>query len=226
MSGDKHDGLDINEQIGKAEKYVHDNKKSLTIIGGGALFVILAYFGYNNLIVKPKEAEAQKEMFVAEHYFGSDSTNLAIKGDGSFPGFEDIVSKYSAAPSGNLAQYYLGMSYLKKGEFQKAIDALKSYDAEDDVTGALALGGIASANLELGNQDEALKYYKKAYDWDENNFTRPLFLMKTAMVYEMKKDNKSALEIYQQIKKDFPMSTEARDIDKYIGRCEASLTSN
>jgi tetratricopeptide (TPR) repeat protein len=98
---------------------------------------------------------------------------------------------------------------------------LKAYDAEDDVTGALALGGIAAANLELGKTDEALKFYKKAADWDENNFTRPLFLFKSAMVLEQQKDYSGALSIYQQIKKDFPSSTEARDIDKYIGRATA-----
>ncbi len=224
MASDKKDQLDINESIDKAEHYVRDNKKSLSIISGVALVVILAYFGYTNFIVKPQEEGAQKEMFAAERYFGQDSIKLALKGDGNHPGFEEIVNNYGSSPSGNLAQYYLGMSLLKSGQYEKAIEALKSYDAEDDVTGALALGGIAGANLELGNTDEALKFYKKAADWDENQFTRPLFLMKSAMVFEQKKDFASALDIYQQIKKDFPTSTEARDIDKFIGRAEAQTT--
>lgn len=221
MSTQHNEDINITEQIDKAEHYIRDNKKSLTIIGGAVLAVVVAYFGYTTFIVKPQEENARKAMFYAEKYFGMDSLKLAIKGDGVNAGFEDIVSNYSSSPSGNLAQYYLGMSYLRSGEFQKAIDALKNYDAEDDVTGALALGGIAAANSELGNDDEALKFYKKAADWDENQFTRPLFLMKSAMVYEKKKDYASALGIYEQIKKDFPMSTEARDIDKYIGRAEA-----
>ncbi len=221
MSTQHNDDINITEQIDKAEHYIRDNKKSLTIIGGAVLAVVVAYFGYTNFIVKPQEESARKAMFYAEKYFGEDSLKLAIKGDGVNAGFEDIVSNYSSSPSGNLAQYYLGMSYLRSGEFQKAIDALKNYDAEDDVTGALALGGIAAANSELGNDDEALKFYKKAADWDENQFTRPLFLMKSALVYEKKKDYASALGIYEQIKKDFPMSAEARDIDKYIGRAEA-----
>lgn len=221
MSENKQTGTDITESIDKAEAYVRDNKKSLFIIGGAALAVLLAYFGYNTFIVKPQEESARKEMFVAERYFGQDSVALALKGDGSYPGFEEIVSSYGSSPSGNLAQYYLGISYLKKGEYQNAIDALKSYDAEDDITGALALGGIASAYLELNNTDEALSFYKKAADWDENNFTRPYFLMKTGMVHEIKKDYASALGVYEQIRKDYPNSTEARDIEKYIARAEA-----
>lgn len=73
----------------------------------------LAYFGYTQFIVKPQEENAQQEMFMAEQYFGQDSAALAINGDGSYPGFQEIIDNYSSAPSGNLANYYLGMSSLK-----------------------------------------------------------------------------------------------------------------
>ncbi|MBP7166989.1 MAG: tetratricopeptide repeat protein [Bacteroidia bacterium] len=223
MSDDKNTGLDVAESIDKAESYIHDNKKSLGIIGGALVAVVLAYFGYTQFIVKPQEENAQQEMFMAEQYFGQDSAALAINGDGSYPGFQEIIDNYSSAPSGNLANYYLGMSLLKKGDYEKAIEALKNYDAEDDITGALALGGIASAHLELNQLDESLNFFKKAADWDDNNFTRPLFMMRQAFVYEKKNDYQSAIDIYNQIKNDFPFSSEARDIEKYIGRAEASL---
>ena len=223
MSDDKNTGLDVAESIDKAESYIHDNKKSLGIIGGALVAVVLAYFGYTQFIVKPQEENAQQEMFMAEQYFGQDSAALAINGDGSYPGFQEIIDNYSSAPSGNLANYYLGMSLLKKGDYEKAIEALKNYDAEDDITGALALGGIASAHLELNQLDESLNFFKNAADWDDNNFTRPLFMMRQAFVYEKKNDYQSAIDIYNQIKNDFPFSSEARDIEKYIGRAEASL---
>jgi len=225
MSGDKKQGFEIAESIDKVEHYVQDNKKSLSVIGGTIVLVVLAYFGYNQFIVKPQEESAREDMFIAEQYFGQDSIDLAIKGDGSYPGFEEIVDNYGSSPSGNLAQYYLGMSYLKKGEFEKAIEALKNYDAEDDITGALALGAIGGAYMELGKLDESIKFLDKAADWDKNNFTCPLFMKKTAFAYEQKKDFNSALDIYKEIEKDFPLSTEARDIDKYIGRAEAALAT-
>jgi tetratricopeptide (TPR) repeat protein len=222
MAQTKEDSnIDISERLGKAEKYVTEYKKSIGIIGGIVLGLILAYIGYRQFVVKPQEEDAQREMYVAELYFSKDSTKYAIEGDGSFPGFKTITDKYGSSKSGNLAQYYLGMSYLKQGQWQNAIDALEAYDAEDDITGALALGGIASSHLELGHTDEALNYFKKAADWDKNNFTRPVFLMKAAMIHEMKKDYSASLAIYNQIKTDYPLTTEARDIDKYISRAEA-----
>jgi len=213
-----NENLDINETINKTEGYINENKKSISIIGGAILVVILGYFGYTNLIVKPQEINAQKEMFMAEKYFQMDSVEKAINGDGQFMGFIEIIDSYGSSGSANLAHYYLGMCYMKKGEWDNAIEYLSKYDAEDDITGALALGAIGDANLELDDKDAAEKFYRKAVDWDKNQFTAPLFLMKVATVKELKKDYKGATDIYERIKKDYPLSTEARDIDRYIAR--------
>lgn len=221
MSSNNKEGFEFDGSIDKVEHYVQDNKKSLTIILGAAVLIVLAYFAYTNFILGPQEEKAQNAMFAAERYFSQDSLKQALTGDGTYPGFEQIVQDYGSTKSGNLAKYYLGMTYLKKGDFEKAIEALKNYDAEDDITGALALGGIAAANQELGRYDEAINYYKKASEYDENNFTKPMFLMKTGRVYEHQKNYSAALEVYNQIKKDYPTCTEARDIDKYIGRATA-----
>jgi tetratricopeptide (TPR) repeat protein len=215
--------LDINETFDKAEGYIQENRKSLSIIGGAIILVVGGYFAYNSFIVGPQEKDAQKEMFVAEQYFATDSFNLALNGDGNKMGFLQIIENYGSSNSANLAHYYSGISYLKTGKYEDAIDQLKKYDAEDDVTGAIALGGIGDANLELGNKDEALKYYKKAIDWDDNQFTACIYMMKAAMVYELNGNYKSATELYEKIKKDYPNSTEARDVAKFIARDEAML---
>ena len=153
------DNLEITETLNKAEGYVTENKKSITIIGGAILVVILGYFGYTNLIVKPQEENAQKEMYMAESYFQQDSVDKAMNGDGQFPGFIEIIDNYGSSNSANLAHYYLGICYLKKGQWDNAIEYLSKYDAEDDITGALALGAIGDAYLEKGDNDEAEKFF-------------------------------------------------------------------
>ncbi len=210
--------IDIGETYNKAEGYFNENRKSISFITGAVIVVILGYFGYTNLIVKPQEVNARKEMFMAEKYFQLDSIDKAINGDGQYMGFEEIIDTYGSSQSANLAHYYLGMSYMKKGEWEKAIESLSNYDAEDDITGALALGAIGDANMELGNKDEAEKFYRKAIDWDKNQFTAPIFLMKAAFVKEQKNDYKGAADLYERIKKDYPLSTEGRDIERYIVR--------
>jgi tetratricopeptide (TPR) repeat protein len=215
--------IDIDVTIGKAEGYIQENKKSLSIIGGAIALVVGGYFVYTNLIVAPQEKEAEKEMFTAEGYFAQDSLKLALNGDGNKMGFLQIIDNYGSSQSANLAQYYAGICYLRKGEYENAIEHLSKYDAEDDITGALALGGIGDANLELGKKDDALKYYKKAIDWDDNQFTSAVYMMKAAMVDEMTGDYKSASELYEKIKKDYPSSAEAREVDRYIARAQAML---
>lgn len=210
------ENLEFTETISKAEGYVSENKKSISIIGGAILVVILGYFGYTNLIVKPQEENALKEMFTAERYFQQDSIDKAINGDGQFPGFLEIIDNYGSSNSANLAHYYLGMCYMKKAQWDNAIEYLNKYDAEDDITGALALGAIGDAYVELGKKDDAEKYYMKAIDYDKNQFTSAIFLMKAAMVKELKNDYKGAGELYERVKKDYPQSTEARDIDRFI----------
>ena len=220
-SDDILEDLDVNETISKAEGFVTENKKSIGIIATAIVVIIVGYFGYLNLIVGPQEQNAQSEMFMAQYYFENDSIEKAINGDGQYPGFIEIIDTYGSSNSANLAQYYLGMCYMKQGLWNEAIENLKGYDAEDDITGALSLGAMGDAYMELGDKDEALNYYDKAANWDNNHFTAPIFLMKAAMVHEMNGDYSKAANIYERIEKDYPKSSEAREVTKYIERAKA-----
>jgi tetratricopeptide (TPR) repeat protein len=223
MSEKKEDTINVDKKIYEAEHYLQDNQKSLTIIAGAVVAVVLGYFAYTNFWVKPQEEAAQKAIFPAQQYFKMDSVDLAINGKGKEMGFKQIAADYGSSKTGNLANYYLGCLYMKKGKFQDAIDALKKYDAEDDVTGALALGLIGDANMELGNKDEALTYYKKAVGYDNNDFTAPMFMKKAAFAYELQGDWKSALDMYKKIQSDYNSSAEGRDVVKYIARAEGMI---
>lgn len=223
MTEKKDSSFDVENTLDRAEGYLQENKKSLTIIGVVAVVLLGGYFAYNQFIVKPQQASAEKEMFMAEYYFKNDSLDKAIKGDGNFPGFEEIIANYGSSKSANLAHYYLGVSYLRKGQYDAAIEALSKYDAEDDITGAIALGCIGDAYMETGKKDDALKFYKKAIDYDKNQFTAPVYMMKEAMVYELNNDYKAAADVYEKIKKDFPNSTEAREVGTYLARVQAMI---
>lgn len=213
--------IDVTETIDKTERYVQENRKSLSIIAGSIIAIFGLYFGYQKLIVAPQEEEAQGQMYAAVQYFEKDSLDKAINGDGNYPGFKKIIEDYSMTPAANLAHYYLGMSYLKKGQFENAIETLEEYDGEDQVTGILATGAIGDAHLELGRMDEALEHYQKAADKEDNQFTTPIFLQKAALVMEAKGEYGDAAELYKRIKKEFPESNEGRQADKFIARAEA-----
>jgi len=222
MAQEKEETLvDVEEVYSKTERYIEENKKSLAIIVGAIVLVIAGYFAWSKLIIGPREADAQKDMFMAEQYFEKDSLDKAINGDGNFYGFQYIVDNYGFTKSANLAHYYLGISYLRKGEFEKAIDHLEEFEAQDDVVGPIATGAIGDANMELGKTDDAIDHYIKAAKMGENKFVSPIFLMKAGLAYEDKKDYKNAIKVYEQIKKDYSESTEGKEIEKYIAHAKA-----
>jgi len=206
----------VEHALSSTEQFFEKNKMMISIVLGAIIVIVGAYIGYIKLYIAPKEIEAEKQIFMAERYFEQDSLKMAINGDGNYLGFADIVSQYGATTTGNLAKYYLGMCYLKTGQFQKAIDNLEDFDSDDQIVGAMAKGAIGDAYVELGNLDKGVEYYMKAADYNKNDYSTPLFLMKAGWVYEEQKNYPEAIKAYERIQKDHVRSFEYKEIEKYI----------
>ncbi len=213
---------EVENALTKSEQFIEDNQKILTIVIGVIVVVIAGYLGFTKLYVAPKEKAAQEEMFFAEQYFEKDSFNLAINGDGTNPGFLDIIEDYSATPAGNLANYYVGVSYLHLGQYEDALEYLNDFSTDDLVLAPVLEGAKGDCYAELNQADKAISAYKKAYEM-KNEFTTPVFLLKAGQLMETQGEYSDALGVYTQIKDDYPTSTEARTIDKYIARVEMEL---
>jgi tetratricopeptide (TPR) repeat protein len=215
--------IDISETLSKTEQYIEENRKMLSLILGAVVVIIAGYLIYEKMYIGGKEKDARSQMYVAENYFRTDSLRLAIEGDGNFPGFRELADNYGSAPSGNLAKLYLGMSLLRSGKYDEAIDALESYDGDDVMTSVLALVGIGDAYIELNKTDDAIGYYEKASKKNVNNFTTPYALFKLGGAFETAGKYSDAVEAYEQLKNEYPTSAEGREIEKYIARAKAKV---
>jgi tetratricopeptide (TPR) repeat protein len=215
----------VENLLSKTENYIEENQKSLTIIVTAIVVVVLGYLGYTNLYVAPLEDEARSQIYMAERYFERDSFYLALYGDGNYPGFIDIIEDYSVTQTANLARYYAGISYLRVGEYENAVDYLTRFDSRDQLVSPVALGAIGDAYVELGELDKAASFYNKAARRRANEFTSPIYWMKAGMVYEELGKYNRALEAYENIKEDYPESTEGRQIEKYIARVQLKIES-
>ncbi len=183
-----------------------------------AIIVIVGgFWAFKKLYMHPLEQEAQKNIFVAQQYFEKDSFNMALNGDGMNPGFLEIIDLYGITDAGNLAKYYSGISYLHLGDFDNALSYLKDFSTKEPMLLATSQGATGDAYLETGNNKEAIKWYKKASDLD-NQLTAPLYLFKLGLLYEQTGEKENALIAYNKIKNDYSNSFEARQIDKYITR--------
>ena len=210
----------VEQALSKTEQYIEDNQKSLMIIVGAIVGIIVLFKAYQNFYMEPLEEEAKIEAYMAELYFQKDSFNLALNGDGQYAGFLDVASDYSATKVGNLANYYAGICYLQTGEYQNAIDYLEEFSSNDIILSSLAIGCIGDAYMELGDTDSAEDAYEDAVKNSKNEFTAPRYMMKLAMIHELNSDYSDALDIYEAIKEDFKESREASGIEKYISRAE------
>ncbi|RFZ81632.1 hypothetical protein DYU05_17540 [Mucilaginibacter terrenus] len=207
--------------VEKKGSFIQENQKSLLFIAGAIIVLVVIYIAYLRLYLAPREVTAANQMHVAQEYWAKKDWDKAIKGADSYPGFEKIIADYSNTKTANLAYFYLGVAYLNKGEFRKAIDNFNSYRGDDVMVAAEAYGGAADAYVELKDYDKAETYFKKAIDKANNQFLSPVYLKKLGLVYEAKNDNKAAAESYKKIKTDYPASAEAQNIDEYIARAEA-----
>ncbi|MDP4209631.1 MAG: tetratricopeptide repeat protein [Bacteroidota bacterium] len=208
----------IEHALTRTEQYIEDNRKSLSIIAGAIIAAVAIYFAFNQFYLKPQEAEAQKQMYVAEQYFEKDSLKQALNGDGNYPGFLGIIDQYSLTDAANLAHYYAGICYKNMGKYNEAIEYLKKFDSNDVVVSNIALGSIGDCYAELGDTDKALKFYKKAAENKKNDFTSPLYLMRAGLLLEDKNEFSKALEMYQRIEKEYNKSYEGQQVEKYITR--------
>ena len=177
------------------------------------------WYGYSELIVKPKEEKAHDAMFKAEEYFRMDSSRLVLNGDGQSKGVLYVINTYGGTKAANLCKYYAGVSYLKTGDFNNAVKYLKDFSTDADQIQLLAYGMLGDAYSELNKKDDAVASYKKAattFEKDETNSSEYLF--RAAMLEEVNGKPKEALDLYKEIKEKFPKTDKGFQADKYINR--------
>jgi tetratricopeptide (TPR) repeat protein len=210
----------VETALSRSEQFIEKNQKILIGVVIGLIVIVGAYLGYRKIILEPKNEDANSQMYVAEQYFEKDSFNLALNGDGNYPGFLAIIDDYSSTKAANLANYYAGMCYLYMGKFNEAIEYLGNFDTDNITLKAEAIGATGDAYLELKQDKKAVDYYIKAANVSEHQFISPIYLLRAGVVLENLKDYKGALEQYQIIKEKYKSSNEGQMIDKYITKAE------
>ena len=135
----------------------------------------------------------------------------------------DIADKYSGTPAGNLANYYAGMAYLNTKDYSNAVTYLNKFSSDDKILAPVAKGAIGDAFVQLNQPEDALGYYEKAIATSTNDYTTPMYLYKAGTLALTLGKTDKALKYFKRIKNEFSASTEASNIDAFIGKAEASL---
>ncbi len=210
------------ETTHKVEVIYHKYKKQINMAVIAVVVIALGYIAFTKFYLAPKEKEAQAAMFQAQNWFEKDSFDLALNGQGDVMGFVALGDEFGLTKAGNLAHYYAGVCFMRKGEFQNAIDQLDKFSTENELVGPLATGLKGDAYVELKDIEKGAKLYMKAAGMSKNKLTSPIFLKKAGLAYEELKEYDDAVSAYSKLKNDFSEAQEAQDIDKYIARATAA----
>ena len=199
-----------------AEFFWERNKKIIGGVIGVVMLGVAGYFLYQNWM-ESKNSEAVAQSFRAVSLYEQDSLDLALK-DGQYSGFPTLADEYSGTKTGNLAKFYLGSIYFKKGKIAEGIEQFESFKKSNDQISASAYAALGFGYEEQKDFKQAADNYEKAASINENSQTSPFYLMNAARCYESNGDKEKALSVYKKVKDLYPLSAEGQQVEKYIAR--------
>ena len=211
---------EVGEIVSRSEKFIENNKKSLTYGIIALVAIVGAIMAYNYLYLIPKSEKAAIAIFKGEQYFQIDSFNVALNGNGfDYDGFEYIISQYSGTKSGNLAKAYAGICCYKTGDMDNAIKHLKTFKSDDDNISPIIVGLIGDCYVESGDIKQGISFFEKAASKANNDFISPIFLKKAGIAYESLQQYDNAVKTYTIIKEKHSASMEAmRSEERRVGK--------
>ncbi|OIR07520.1 tetratricopeptide repeat protein [mine drainage metagenome] len=216
---DKHVEVVEKDALLQLQGFWQKNNKMITGILVAIVAVIGGWYGYKQFIQKPNEEKAADLIYKAQQYFAVDSSHQVLDGDGINKGVLYVIKNYGGTKSGNLAHFYAGVSYLKLGDFNKAVEHLKDFSTDAKQIQMVAYGALGDAYSELNKKDDAVTYYKKAgTTFEKDEFSSAEYLFKAALLSETLGKTKDALDLYKEIKEKYPTTDKGFQADKYIYR--------
>ena len=180
------------------EKY----RKPLMAVGIALVVGVGGYFAYDATIAQPREREAANALWKAQYYLSIDSVDWALNGHEDAPGFQSVIDNYEGTDAAELAHYGAAICFRTKGDFGNALAHFKEVNVDDQAVSVYVLGNIGDMNVEMGQLDEAVKYFEKAAAQSKSNGTRDVlageYLLKAARVYVEQGNKEKAKETLEK----------------------------
>lgn len=151
--------------------------------------------------------------------------------------YEKVIASEGSKAGGNLARIAAAEKYYDNGQYQKTIDYLDKAKIKEPVLKAQCLILKGDCYVGLNKLNDALKCFNDAAE-DAKDYPIVVVraLLKKALVLDAQENYTAALEVYKQIKKNYPREMDefsavsmqggadnAFSIDAYISREEARL---
>lgn len=210
----------VQEALNTTSVWIEKNQNKLTWAVTIIVAIVVGVLALNTYVIKPKAVEVSNENAKAVTYFMQGDWEKALNGDDAeCLGFQAIADEYKCYQGGKLAALYAGICYYQMEQYEDAAAYLSKFSANDLTIEPAALQLLGDAYVQMEEYAKAVKAFEAAAK-SSNDLIAPMSLKKAGLVY-LELDNKAAAKkAFETIKAEYPASTEAQDIEKYIAIAE------
>ena len=210
----------VQEALNTTSAWIEKNQNKLTWAVTIIVAIVVGVLALNTYVIKPKAVEVSNENAKAVTYFMQGDWEKALNGDDAeCIGFQAIADEYKCYQGGKLAALYAGICYYQLGQFEDAAAYLSKFSADDLTIEPAALQLLGDAYVQLEEYGKAAKAFEAAAK-SGNDIIAPMSLKKAGFVHLELGNKVAAKKAFETIKADYPASTEAQDIEKYIAIAE------
>jgi TolA-binding protein len=201
----------------KAQSWYDENRKRLSTIGGVVIVLVLALWFYSNN-VRANNERATTDLAKVFTFYDNGQYQIAINGipERNVTGLQALVDNYGSTKSGNLAKFYLASAYYNSQDFDKALEYFKDYSGGNPLLEISALAGAGACFEAKGEHMKAAENFEKAGLKNADDPNAPENLVNAARNFGKAGEKERAVELLKKVKKEYPSSTAARDVDRYI----------
>ena len=206
----------VQEALNTTSAWIEKNQNKLTWAVTIIVAIVVGVLALNTYVIKPKAVEVNNENAKAVTYFMQGDWEKALNGDDAeCIGFQAIADEYKCYQGGKLAALYAGICYYQLGQYEDAAAYLSKFSADDLTIEPAALQLLGDAYVQLEEYGKAAKAFEAAAK-SGNDIIAPMSLKKAGFVHLELGNKVAAKKAFETIKADYPASTEAQDIEKYI----------
>ena len=210
----------VQEALNTTSAWIEKNQNKLTWAVTIIVAIVVGVLALNTYVIKPKAVEVSNENAKAVTYFMQGDWEKALNGDDAeCIGFQSIADEYKCSQGGKLAALYAGICYYQLGQYEDAAAYLSKFSADDLTIEPAALQLLGDAYVQLEEYGKAAKSFEAAAK-SGNDIIAPMSLKKAGFVHLELGNKVAAKKAFETIKADYPASTEAQDIEKYIAIAE------
>jgi tetratricopeptide (TPR) repeat protein len=206
----------------EATTWYETNKKIVNGVLAGVVILAIVIVAYMNNVTS-NNVKANTELGKVLPYYDQGKFDLAINGNlqENIRGLQSIADDYGSTKSGELAKFYLANAYFAQNDHDKALKYFLDVSISDELIAASALSGAASCYEAKGDFEKAASMFEKAAFKSAKDVNAAENMFNAARNYLTIGKKEKAAELFKKVKKDFPTSLVARDIDRWIAQASA-----